>query len=159
MNGGLKEKHLTASIISAALIFSTFVMAGIVFIFHLFGMNFGLINLIGSGQAVIIIRPVFYFLGLSLLYGSRFLDAGILKRKFDSQDDILKALFTSSLIKAAFGEACAMFGFILFMLTGSYWDFILLFIVSLFYQIYNFPRKSAWQDFINAAKTGAVIPS
>ncbi|MEW5951296.1 MAG: hypothetical protein AB1637_05345 [Elusimicrobiota bacterium] len=159
MDEKTKEKYMTAAIICFALILSSFIMAGVVFIFITLGINTGFLDLMETAYLTNILRPALYLIALSFLFVSRFVDEKILKNKFSSQDEILKALLYSSTIKGALGELCALNGFILFIFTGNLWDFLLLFSVSLIYGIYNFPRKTFWEDFIRSVKTGAVNPS
>jgi hypothetical protein len=55
-------------------------------------------------------------------------------------------LSRASVITSSLGELPAVFGFILFLLTGLSLDFYALLFVSLFLEFMYFPRLAAWQE-------------
>ena len=59
---------------------------------------------------------------------------------------MISRLSRTAIITSALGELPAVFGFVLFLLTGFSRDFYLLLFVSLFLEFMYFPRLKFWQD-------------
>lgn len=104
------------------------------------------------------LRYVFYVAGLGMLFALKFVKAAFLGRKFASEEETVQALSTGTIITAGLNENAALMGFILVLLSGNRMDFYILLAASLVSAALNFPKKSDWEDFLNAARTGAQIP-
>jgi hypothetical protein len=58
----------------------------------------------------------------------------------------LKTLTVKTVAAAALCEVPALAGFLLFFLTGGYWDFYLLAFCSLSMELFHFPRRGVWEE-------------
>ena len=63
----------------------------------------------------------------------------------------------STIVVMAFCESVAIFGLVLFMLTGSSTDFYILLALSLALMVVHFPRLDKWRDFIIEKQTSSII--
>ena len=55
-------------------------------------------------------------------------------------------LFTLSIVRLAICQAIALFGVVLFLLGGRWADFYGFAVVSLGAFLFNFPRRSQWEE-------------
>jgi len=91
-------------------------------------------------------RYFFYILSAASIIIIRFL-RGVLLRKKRAEDMQRTAvrLLRTSVITSALSELPALFGFVLFILSGMSRDFYILLFVSLFLMFMFFPRYSQWR--------------
>jgi hypothetical protein len=83
------------------------------------------------------LRYLFYGMAVIMIVSLRILRGTLLKKA---------PLHTTAIITAAFCESPAIFGLVLFLLTGMKRDFHFLSIISLFLLFMYFPRHSHWEE-------------
>jgi len=70
---------------------------------------------------------------------------------------LAQKLQTATIVVMAFCESVAIFGLVLFILTGSSTDFYILLALSLALMVVHFPRLNKWRDFIGERQTASII--
>jgi hypothetical protein len=109
---------------------------------------------VGAGLEVQFLRLLFFLVasvqGLAIPFVRRTVEAGP-----QARGGIVARLRTGALVAAALGEAPAVLGLVLFVLTGRRADFYLLAGWSLLLQLFHFPRRERWAE---AARATAHRP-
>jgi hypothetical protein len=141
----LKRVFRTTVIISWALVASLLIYALMVELIRLELKPFP--GLVVSG----ISRQTLRYLGFGAAVGAvilvRLARHALLKVKpGEDLRFITSRLSRAAVITSSLGELPAIFGFVLFLLTGLSRDFYALLFVSLFLEFMYFPRLTAWQD-------------
>jgi len=70
---------------------------------------------------------------------------------------LAQKLQTSTIVVMAFCESVAIFGLVLFILTGGSTDFYILLALSLALMAVHFPRLDKWREFISEKQTASII--
>ena len=100
-----------------------------------------------SGGAAAAARYALYLLGAaaaaSVKFAGRLIGERVRSAPGGSE---LKALSARSVSAAVLCELPALAGFLIFFLTGGYWDFYLLAVFSLALEFYYFPRRADWDS-------------
>jgi hypothetical protein len=92
------------------------------------------------------IRYLFYILSAVVVIGIRVLRGVLLKKKYSDDPAALPAKFLrGSIITFLLCEIPALFGLVLFLLSGTSRDFYILLFISLFLMFMYFPRFSQWK--------------
>ncbi len=102
-----------------------------------------------SGIHLQTLRYVFYGAAIGIVVLVRFATKTMAKAA-PGEDVVLfsQRLSRKAIVTAALAELPAVFGFMLFLLVGSWRDFYYLLFVSLFLEFMYFPRLKVWQDLI-----------
>lgn len=139
----LKRSHRTAAI--AAWGFFSMLVVYVV-LTEVIRVSFDPFLGVGERFDYIKYRYLFYILSAASIIIIRFL-RGVLLRKNRTEDIQRKAvkLLRTSIITSALSELPALFGFVLFILSGLSRDFYILLFVSLFLMFMFFPRYSQWR--------------
>lgn len=134
----------TAWIISAALLVSLLVFAGLVEFFRLsFKGYFGL----ALFDHIRMIRILFYMIGALEIIVIRVIRGLVLRKsRGENPRTLVQKLFRTSVISATLSEIPALLGLVLFFLTGQTRDFFILLVVSFFLIFMFFPRRQNWID-------------
>ncbi len=90
-----------------------------------------------------LLRAIFAVLALAGLGLARFLQRSILERP---ASPVSALLTTAALVALALCEAIAIYGFVLFLLTGRASDYYLFAALSAVGFALYFPRREAWQE-------------
>jgi hypothetical protein len=103
----------------------------------------------------------YLFLGLAVVefFAVRVIKNLILKKgrvtSLTDQGDPLLAkvqkLFTAAIVSFAFCESVAIYGFVLFVIGGSSFDFYLFAFLSLIFFAGYFPRYSQWEEWVKGS--------
>jgi len=70
---------------------------------------------------------------------------------------LAQKLQVTTIVVLAFCESVAVFGLVLFFLTGNNSDMYILLALSLLLFIFHFPRLGKWRDFISDRQTASII--
>jgi F0F1-type ATP synthase membrane subunit c/vacuolar-type H+-ATPase subunit K len=134
----VKTRYLTANFIGLVLIGSVFIYAVVVQVLIWTLAPFSGVAAVSPGQARTL-KYLFVALAIGHFFLIKFmqkiLGAGTLQR-----------LFQAAVVTFALSEAVAIFGLILFLLTGNSMDFYLFMFLSLFYFWFFFPKYQDWED-------------
>lgn len=133
----LKARYLTANFIGLALIGSVFLYAVVVQVLIWTLAPFSGFASLEPGQAQVL-KYVFMALALGHFFLIKFMQkmlaAGTVAR-----------LFQAAVVTFALSEAVAVFGLVLFLLTGNSLDFYLFMFLSLFYFWFFYPKYQDWE--------------
>ncbi len=133
----LRKAWLTAAIASGAIISAVFMYALVVeAVVHFIRFTPPV-----TGAAAAALKYGFYFLGASAVFALRFI-----RPAMEARRDAARQMVAQALVAAALYEVPALAGFMLFFLTGGYWDFYLLAAFSTAMEIINFPRYRLWEE-------------
>ncbi len=138
----LKTRYLTANFIGLALIISVFAYAVVVWVLKWTLAPFSGFAALEPGQAQVL-KYVFVALAIGHFFLIKFIQkimaAGTAGR-----------LFQVAVITFALCEAVAIFGLVLFLLTGNSLDFYLFMFLSLFYFWFFYPKYQDWEAQLRA---------
>jgi hypothetical protein len=98
-----------------------------------------------SGSAAVALRYGLYLLGVGAVFALRFIRPAMEARN-NSAPDSARYMGARALVTATLCEVPALAGFMLFFLTGGYWDFYLLAAFSTAMEIIYFPRYRRWEE-------------
>jgi hypothetical protein len=146
----LKRSHKTAVI--AAWIFFSMLFVYVV-LTEVIRTSFDPFLGVGERFDYIKYRYFFYILSAVSILVVRFLRSVLLRKKHkeDIQRTALR-LLRVSVITSALSELPALFGFVLFILSGISRDFYILLFVSLFLMFMFFPRYSQWRAWVEEGR-------
>ncbi|MBN2246944.1 MAG: hypothetical protein JW755_13990 [Candidatus Aminicenantes bacterium] len=100
------------------------------------------------------IRYLFYILSAAVVVGIRVLKGILLKKKPSDDPALLPAkLLRGSIIIFLLCEIPALFGLVLFLLSGVSRDFYILLFISLFLMYMFFPRFAQWKAWVEQDRT------
>lgn len=133
----LKQRYLVANFIGLAMVASVFLYAVVVEVMQRLLAPFAGLGVLTPDQA----RFLKYVLAV-LALGHFFLIK--LCQKLLSGPS-LKHLFQTAILTFALCEAVAIYGLVLFLLTGQVFDFYLFFALSLSYFYLFYPRYATWE--------------
>jgi hypothetical protein len=137
----LIKARRTAAMISAAIISAVFLYAAVVEAVS----RFAAFSPPVTGTASAVLRYALYFLGVSAVLALRFVRPAMESRRNASPDAAARML-AQAVVTSALCEVPALAGFMLFVLTGGYWDFYLLASFSTVMELINFPTYREWED-------------
>jgi F0F1-type ATP synthase membrane subunit c/vacuolar-type H+-ATPase subunit K len=138
----LKTRYLTANFIGLALIVSVFIYAVVVQVLKWTLAPFSGFAALAPGQAQVL-KYIFVALAIGHFFliklVQKIMAAGTAER-----------LFQTAVITFALSEAVAIFGLVLFLLTGNSMDFYLFMFLSLFYFWFFYPKYQDWETQLRA---------
>jgi hypothetical protein len=95
------------------------------------------------------VRLVIFAIGVLMLPAARVVRGALLRRSpADGLEVCLARLTRASLFAAALSEAPAVLGLALFFIDGRRQDFYLMILMSIAMFALNFPRLSAWREWL-----------
>jgi len=133
----IKTRYLTANFIGLALIVSVFIYAVVVQVLNWTLAPFTGFGAVSAGQARML---KYFFVALAIghffliKFMQKILAAGTLER-----------LFQAAVVTFALCEAVAIFGLVLFLVTGNSMDFYVFMFLSLFYFWFFYPKYQDWE--------------
>jgi len=133
-------------IIASALIATLFIYVAIVEIFRSQQIAFtGYLE----GEIKQLLRYAFYGIAILQVVIIRLI-RGLLLRKSPDEDEsvLIPRIYRASLLTLVLAEIPALFGFVLFFLSGLNVDFYVLTFVSLVLMFMFFPRLNNWKDWV-----------
>lgn len=93
------------------------------------------------------LRYLFYGFAILIVVLIRILSRTLLKsNRGEVPQSFIQKISRAAIIISVLAEIPALFGFVLFLLTGASGDFFYLLFVSLFLEFLYFPRIKTWQD-------------
>ncbi|MDD8019626.1 MAG: hypothetical protein PHU81_00345 [Acidobacteriota bacterium] len=96
-----------------------------------------------------ILRYIFYGLAAVSIILARVLQSLLLRKKpDDTPESLLNKLHRTSVIMVIMSELPALFGLFLFLVAGFNRDFYILLIISVAVLFIFFPRRHAWEEWI-----------
>jgi F0F1-type ATP synthase membrane subunit c/vacuolar-type H+-ATPase subunit K len=146
-SGNLKQRYLVTNFIGLAMIGSVFIYAVIVEIFKRYYAPFQGFAALPPKLAEML-TYILLFVALVFYFVIRFL-----KRKVATQSP--QFLPQIAILTFALCEAVAVFGLMLFLLTGNSLDFYMFFAVSLLLFYLFFPKYDHWEKIVAAHSTDA----
>jgi F0F1-type ATP synthase membrane subunit c/vacuolar-type H+-ATPase subunit K len=138
----LKTRYLTANFIGLVMIGSVFIYLVVVEVLKRTMAPFSGFAAISPGQA----QTLKYFF-VALAIGHFFLIKFVHKIL---AANTVERLFKAAVVTFALSEAVAIFGLVLFLLTGNALDFYLFMFLSLFYFWFFFPKYQDWEAQLQA---------
>ena len=100
-----------------------------------------------------VIRMAVVAVGVLLIPVARVVRGALLRRSpADGLDALLSRLTRASLVASVLSEAPAVLGLVLFFVSGRREDFYILVLVSIVMFALNFPRMSAWKEWLGTAQ-------
>lgn len=144
----IKKQYVTTLLIGSSIIFSIFIYPVIAEIIRFQNMPF---HGFSSMTNIPIIHYGIFGLGLLPLIILNYLKDIFFNNSSSQNIDVtLGKLKTFALITFAICEIPAICGFVLFLLWGLMFDFIILIGISLILEFKNFPRLSQWEEIIGS---------
>lgn len=141
----LKRIYRTTVVVNAALLASLLVYALMVELIKSQFRPFP--GLFISGPSIRTLRYVVFGAAIGAVLLTRLGWRALLKVKPGEEfRQLISRLSRTAVITATLGELPALFGFVLFLLTGFSRDFYILLFVSLFLEFMYFPRLNVWQE-------------
>jgi len=138
----LKRYYRTARLIGVVMIGSLLIYAVVVEVFRSTGLP---IKDLSSLLNLEIVRYLFLGIAVVQFFVIRWIRVRLLSKKRQSQ-----ILLSATIVTYALCESVALFGLILFFLSGSLFDFYLFLSLSLIYFYVFFPRYAQWEEWMNA---------
>jgi F0F1-type ATP synthase membrane subunit c/vacuolar-type H+-ATPase subunit K len=133
----LKIRYLTANFIGLALIGSVFIYAAVVEVLKRTLAPFAGFAELTPAQAQTL-KYLFVALALGHFFLIRFMQKILAA-------STVERLFQAALVTFALSEAVAVYGLVLFLLTGNALDFYLFMFLSLFYFWFFYPKYQGWE--------------
>lgn len=134
----LKARYLVANFVGLAMIGSVFICAVVVEVMQRSLAPFAGFAGLTPAQAQLL-KYVFVGLGLGHFFLLKFIPKILAPRS-------VQGLFQAAIVTLALCEAVAIFGLVLFFLTGKAYDFYLFFALSLFYFYLFYPKYTHWEQ-------------
>jgi len=139
----LKKRYLAVNFIGLAMIGSVFIYAVVVEILQRVYAPFTGFASFPEGTADLL-TYLFLFLALVNYFLIRFISKNLIARS-------PQHLPQAAIITFALCEAVAVFGLVLFLLTGNSFNFYIFFAFSLFLFYINFPKYDHWERIVSSA--------
>ncbi len=144
----LKRAHQMSAIMYIAFMVSLGIYVVVVEILH---ANFKDFQRVVESHELSWIRYVFYGLALAQIFIIRLIRKTLTKGLKSTKIEALIAhLNKISILTAAFCEAPAIFGLVLFFLRGDLRDFYVLTAMSFVFFFLYFPRYSNWEEWVTS---------
>ncbi|MFA5110948.1 MAG: hypothetical protein WC443_06060 [Desulfobaccales bacterium] len=145
-NIALKARYLTVNFIGLAMIAAVFVYAGVVEVIKWRWAPFA-----GFASLPAATASLLEYIFLALAAGQYFVIKIIQKIVISQSVDNLPQ---AAIISFALCETVAVFGLVLFLLTGNGLDFYVFMVISLgFFYVY-FPKYEQWEELMKAGRPG-----
>lgn len=139
-----RKAYKTTVLIGAAIIGSLFVYAMVIEVLR---VQRGPFTGFLPFPKLQILRYLFFALALLQIGLIAFLRRMLLKKApSDDQQALIRKLSTSFTVTSALCEAPPIYGLVLFLLGGLYWDAYLLLAYSLVLMLLHFPRYGSWEE-------------
>jgi len=138
---GWLRTFTTARIITAAMLASLFLYAGVVQFLYANGTGKE------PGEGAEFLRYLFYGLAAMTLLAVRFLRRMLLGAEESRPPE--QRLLAAQVVSGALIEASGIYGLTLFVLTGLYLDALVLIGLAVVMMVIYFPRAAAWESFIS----------
>lgn len=132
-----KTRYLTANFIGLVMIGSVFIYAVVVEVLKWVLAPFTGFAAVTPGQAQML-KYLFVALAIGHFFLIKFMQKILAA-------DTLERLFQAAVVTFALSEAVAIFGLVLFLLTGNSLDFYLFMFLSLFYFWFFYPKYQDWE--------------
>lgn len=138
----VKTRYLTANFIGLALIGTVFLYAAVVEVLKRTLAPFAGFAVLDPGQAQTL-KYLFVALGIGHFFLIKFLQKILAAHS-------LERLFQAAVVTFALSEAVAVYGLVLFLLSGHAMDFYLFMFLSLFYFWFFYPKYQEWEAELQA---------
>jgi|UniRef100_A0A7C3WGW8 F0F1-type ATP synthase membrane subunit c/vacuolar-type H+-ATPase subunit K len=138
----LKKRYLAVNLIGLAMIGSVFLYALVVEVLRRLLAPFAGFGAL-SPEATGLLTYLFFFLTLGIYFVIR-----VIRQKLPARSPQL--LPQIAILTFALCEAVAIFGFVLFLLSGNALDFYLFFAISLFMFYIFYPKYESWEKILAA---------
>ncbi len=147
----LKKAHKVVSLIAVAMIVCLFIYLLIGEMIRIQFKPFSGFVQLPHFKILLILRYFFYVYAFLSIVIMKILQQVLLKKTLqDDLGNLIKKLYTSSIIVCAIGEIPAIAGLLLFLVGGLYRDFYFLLFLSLFLELVYFPKYSKWKEWVQS---------
>lgn len=151
----LKKGYRVAIIIGIAMIGSLFIYAAIV---EFIKINYKSFKGFSPFPEVEILRYIFFGITIAEFFLIGFIKKFILSREVTDENNPnqrafsprIQRLLTTAIVTYAICESIALYGFVLFLIGGSSFDFYIFMVISFIFYVGYFPRYLQWEEYLSS---------